>query len=756
MRIAMKHKYSKYLNGLGLLVVVWSINFSGLNKHYFSAKPGGDPEERILARVDSVMEMMTLEEKIGQMTLFTSDWDVTGPTIRATYKEDIRAGKVGAIFNAHTAAYNRELQRVAVEETRLGIPLLFGYDVIHGYKTIFPVPLGEAASWDLEAIEKSARVSAVEAAAAGLHWTFAPMVDIARDPRWGRIMEGAGEDTYLGSLIAQARVKGFQGDDLGAVNTVVACAKHYAAYGAALAGRDYSTVDMSERMLREIYLPPFKAALDAGCGTFMTSFNELDGVPATANKFLLDEILRKEWHFPGFVVTDYTSIDEMINHGYAADQRQAAEQALDAGVDMDMQSAAYYNHLEDLVKSGDVQEEQIDQAVQRILRMKFLLGLFDDPYKYSDEARQKRELLSPEHLEASRDVARKSIVLLKNERGTLPLNRDIRKLAVIGPLADNHQDMIGAWSGAGDAKDVTTLLQGLRNVVGQRVVYAMGCEADQDNRDGFAQAINLVQSADAIVLAIGEKAYMSGEAASRSDITLPGPQLELAQRLKETGKPLIIVLMNGRPLAIPWLAEHADAIVETWFLGTQAGPAIADVLFGDYNPSGRLPVTFPRSVGQVPLFYNMKNTGRPMDPNNKYTSKYLDIPNTPLYPFGFGLSYTTFSYGDPRVSRTTMQAKGSITASVEITNTGKLAGTETVQWYIRDLVGSVTRPVRELKHFERVHLQPGESRQVSFEITLNDLKFYDKDLHYKAEPGDFQVFVGPDASTERSVKFTLN
>ena len=756
MRIAMKHKYSKYLNGLGLLFVVWSINFSGLNKHYFSAKPGGDPEERILARVDSVMEMMTLEEKIGQMTLFTSDWDVTGPTIRATYKEDIRAGKVGAIFNAHTAAYNRELQRVAVEETRLGIPLLFGYDVIHGYKTIFPVPLGEAASWDLEAIEKSARVSAVEAAAAGLHWTFAPMVDIARDPRWGRIMEGAGEDTYLGSLIAQARVKGFQGDDLGAVNTVVACAKHYAAYGAALAGRDYSTVDMSERMLREIYLPPFKAALDAGCGTFMTSFNELDGVPATANKFLLDEILRKEWHFPGFVVTDYTSIDEMINHGYAADQRQAAEQALDAGVDMDMQSAAYYNHLEDLVKSGDVQEEQIDQAVQRILRMKFLLGLFDDPYKYSDEARQKRELLSPEHLEASRDVARKSIVLLKNERGTLPLNRDIRKLAVIGPLADNHQDMIGAWSGAGDAKDVTTLLQGLRNVVGQRVVYAMGCEADQDNRDGFAQAINLAQSADAIVLAIGEKAYMSGEAASRSDITLPGPQLELAQRLKETGKPLIIVLMNGRPLAIPWLAEHADAIVETWFLGTQAGPAIADVLFGDYNPSGRLPVTFPRSVGQVPLFYNMKNTGRPMDPNNKYTSKYLDIPNTPLYPFGFGLSYTTFSYGDPRVSRTTMQAKGSITASVEITNTGKLAGTETVQWYIRDLVGSVTRPVRELKHFERVHLQPGESRQVSFEITLNDLKFYDKDLHYKAEPGDFQVFVGPDASTERSVKFTLN
>ncbi|MEZ4898768.1 MAG: glycoside hydrolase family 3 N-terminal domain-containing protein [Saprospiraceae bacterium] len=756
MRIAMKHKYSKYLNGLGLLVVVWSINFSGLNKHYFSAKPGGDPEERILARVDSVMEMMTLEEKIGQMTLFTSDWDVTGPTIRATYKEDIRAGKVGAIFNAHTAAYNRELQRVAVEETRLGIPLLFGYDVIHGYKTIFPVPLGEAASWDLEAIEKSARVSAVEAAAAGLHWTFAPMVDIARDPRWGRIMEGAGEDTYLGSLIAQARVKGFQGDDLGAVNTVVACAKHYAAYGAALAGRDYSTVDMSERMLREIYLPPFKAALDAGCGTFMTSFNELDGVPATANKFLLDEILRKEWHFPGFVVTDYTSIDEMINHGYSADQRQAAEQALNAGVDMDMQSAAYYNHLEDLVKSGDVQEEQIDQAVQRILRMKFLLGLFDDPYKYSDEARQKRELLSPEHLEASRDVARKSIVLLKNERGTLPLNRDIRKLAVIGPLADNHQDMIGAWSGAGDAKDVTTLLQGLRNVVGQRVVYAMGCEADQDNRDGFAQAINLAQSADAIVLAIGEKAYMSGEAASRSDITLPGPQLELAQRLKETGKPLIIVLMNGRPLAIPWLAEHADAIVETWFLGTQAGPAIADVLFGDYNPSGRLPVTFPRSVGQVPLFYNMKNTGRPMDPNNKYTSKYLDIPNTPLYPFGFGLSYTTFSYGDPRVSRTTMQAKGSITASVEITNTGKLAGTETVQWYIRDLVGSVTRPVRELKHFERVHLQPGESRQLSFEITLNDLKFYDKDLHYKAEPGDFQVFVGPDASTERSVKFTLN
>lgn len=749
-----KQRFSKYLYGLGLLVIVWSINFSGLNKQYFSAKPD-ETEDKLKDRVDSVLHLMTLEEKVGQMTLFTSDWDVTGPTMRSTYKADIKAGKVGAIFNAHTADYNRELQRIAVEETRLGIPLIFGYDVIHGYKTIFPVPLGESSSWDLTAMERSARIAATEAAAAGLHWTFAPMVDIAHDPRWGRIMEGAGEDTYLGSKIAAARVKGFQGDDLAATNTLVACVKHYAAYGAAQAGRDYSTVDMSERVLREVYLPPFKAAIDAGCGTVMTSFNELDGVPATANKFLLDEVLRKEWNFPGFVVTDYTSIDEMMNHGYSADQSQVAEQAVNAGVDMDMQSAAYYNHLVDLVKAGKVKETTIDDAVSRILRIKFLLGLFDDPYRYSDEQREKTQILSDANRQAARDVARKSIVLLKNENQTLPLNSAIRKLAVIGPLADDQLDMIGAWSGAGEARHVTTLISGIREVIGDRAEYTMGCAVDQDDRFGFNAAVELAKKSDAVVLAIGEKAYMSGEAASRSDITVPGPQLDLARALKATGKPLIVVLMNGRPLAIPWLAENADAIVEAWFLGTEAGPAISDVLFGAYNPSGKLTVTFPRSVGQVPIFYNMKNTGRPMDPNNKYTSKYLDIPNTPQFPFGFGLSYTTFTYGKPELSSDVLRSGGSIQVSIDVTNSGKMEGKETVQSYTRDLVGSVTRPVKELKGFQQLTLKPGETRKVQFTITPDDLRFYDKDLNYRTEPGDFRVFLGGSSAVTDYVQFTL-
>ena len=753
-RMITRQRFSKYLYGLGLLAIVWSINFSGLNKQFFSAKPD-EVEDKIKDRVDSVLHLMTLEEKVGQMTLFTSDWDVTGPTMRATYKADIKEGKVGAIFNAHTAAYNRELQRIAVEETRLGIPLLFGYDVIHGYKTIFPIPLGESSSWDLAAMERSARIAASEAAAAGLHWTFAPMVDIARDPRWGRVMEGAGEDTYLGSKIAAARVKGFQGNDLAATNTLVACVKHYAAYGAAQAGRDYSTVDLSERVLREIYLPPFKAALDAGCGTVMTSFNELDGVPATANRFLLDEVLRKEWNFPGFVVTDYTSIDEMINHGYSADQTQAAEQAVNAGVDMDMQSAAYYNHLIDLVQEGKVSEATIDEAVRRILRIKFMLGLFDDPYRYSDEQREKSEILSDKNRQAAREVARKSVVLLKNEKQTLPLSIGIRKLAVIGPLADSQLDMIGAWSGAGEARHVTTLLTGIKNVIGDRVDYSMGCPVDQDDRSGFGAAIDLAKKSDAVVLVIGEKAYMSGEAASRSDITVPGPQLDLARELKATGKPLIVVLMNGRPLAIPWLADNADAILEAWFLGTEAGPAISDVLFGDYNPSGRLTVTFPRSVGQVPIFYNMKNTGRPMDPNNKYTSKYLDIPNTPQFPFGFGLSYTSFAYGKPQLSSPELHSGGSVQVSIEVTNTGKMEGTETVQCYVRDLVGSVTRPIKELKGFQQITLKPGESSNVQFTLTPDDLRFYDQEMNYRAEPGDFRVFLGENSAVSDYVQFTL-
>ncbi len=706
---------------------------------------------------DSLIRLMTLEEKIGQMTLFTSDWDVTGPTLRAGYRDDVAAGRVGAIFNAHTAAYNRELQRVAVESTRLGIPLLFGYDVIHGYRTIFPIPLGEAASWNLEAIERASRIAAEEATAAGLHWTFAPMVDIARDPRWGRIMEGAGEDVYLGSLIASARVRGFQGDDLSAPNTLLACAKHYAAYGAAQAGRDYHTVDMSDRVLRETYLPPFRAALDAGAATFMTSFNELNGIPATANKYLLTDILRDEWGFDGFVVTDYTSINEMVMHGSAADDADAGRQAVNAGVDMDMQGAVFHNYLADQVRKGEVDIQMVNKAVRRILLMKYALGLFDDPYRYSNTERERQVVMSAANREAARDVARRSIVLLKNEGNVLPLSPSVRKLAVIGPLADNQADLLGAWHADGRAADVVTLLRGIRERVSPQteVRYVKGCDVASSDRNGFAAAVTAARQADVIVVAVGESEGMSGEAASRSNIDLPGVQLDLIQSLLRLGKPLVVVLMNGRPLAIPELAAQAPAILETWFLGTEAGHAIADVLFGDYNPSGKLPVSFPRSLGQVPIFYSAKPTGRPMDPNNKYTSKYLDEANTPLYPFGYGLSYTTFAYSNLAFDRTTIRLNDTVRVTVTVANTGSRAGQETVQLYIRDRVGSVTRPLRELKGFQQVVLEPGQNRQVTFAITSAELSFYRADMSFGAEAGEFDIFVGGSSDAGLSGRIRL-
>ncbi len=747
--------FKKIIHLVALLFVAYLMNSfvlrSGIMKHSQMSKT-------MEQRVDSLLALMTLEEKIGQMTLFTSDWEMTGPTLRAEYKEDIRKGRVGAIFNAHTAAYTRELQRIAVEETRLKIPLIFGYDVIHGYKTIFPIPLGEAASWDLQAIEQAARVAAVEASAAGLHWTFAPMVDIARDPRWGRISEGAGEDTYLGSAIAAARVRGFQGNGFDKADAVLACAKHYAAYGAAQAGRDYHTVDLSEQVLREVYLPPFKAARDAGAWTFMTAFNEWNGIPATANARLLKDILKWEWGFPGFVVTDYTSINEMVPHGYAADDKHAAECSVNAGVDMDMQGAVYYHHLASLVKEGKVKVSRIDDAVRRILRLKFLLGLFDDPYRFCDEAREKRLLMAPEHQAAARDMARKSIVLLRNEKQTLPLSKQIKTLAVIGPLADSKQDMLGNWSAAGDAKDCVTLLEGIRAKLSDqsRVLYEKGCDIEsKSDRSGIAKALAAVKKADAVVVAVGEAGWMSGEAASRSDIGLPGLQEELVKALVATQKPVVVVLMNGRPLAIPWVAENAPAILETWFAGTQGGHAIADVLFGDYNPSGKLPVTFPRSVGQIPLFYNMKNTGRPADPNNKYTSKYLDIPNSPQWPFGFGLSYTTFSYSDLQVDKKEFGYNDVLNIRVKVTNTGQREGEETAQLYVRDLVGSVTRPVRELKGFQKVQLKPGESKVVAFRLSADDLRFYNADLLFRAEPGAFDLWVGGDSNATLGTRVTL-
>jgi beta-glucosidase len=709
------------------------------------------------AFVEQLLSRMTLEEKIGQLTLYTSDYDVSGPFLRAGYLDDIKAGRVGAIFNAFTAAFTRKLQTMAVEQTRLKVPLLFGYDVIHGFRTIFPIPLGEAASWDLAAIEKSARIAATEASAAGLHWTFAPMVDIARDPRWGRIAEGAGEDTYLGSLIARARVQGFQGQAIGRDDTLLACAKHFAAYGAAEAGRDYNSVDISERTLREVYLPPFQAAVDAGAATIMTSFNEISGIPSTGNRHLLTDILRNEWKFQGFVVTDYTSINEMINHGFAANEAEAGELAINSGVDMDMQGAIFQNELAKLVAQQRVSVAAIDAAVRRILRLKYKLGLFANPFAYSDETREKTRIMAPEHLQAAFEMAKKAIVLLKNDGNLLPLAKNGGTIALIGPLADNRHEPLGSWCGAGDWQHVMTIRQGLaaRLSPGCKLLYAKGCNINDTARDGFAEAVQLAQQADVIVAAMGEEAIMSGEAASRANLNLPGVQEELLRELKASGKPVVLILMNGRPLTIPWAAEHIPAIVECWFLGTQSGHAIAEVLLGDYNPSGRLPVSFPRTIGQIPVYYNHKNTGRPLDVNNKYTSKYLDVANSPLYPFGFGLSYTRFSYANLTLNQAAMTPADKLVVSVEVKNCGERAGTETVQLYLRDEFASVTRPVKELKKFCQITLQPGESQNVAFALALNDLSFYDRNMQWTAEPGTFVVMVGANASDLLSARFEL-
>ncbi|MDQ3687460.1 MAG: beta-glucosidase BglX, partial [Acidobacteriota bacterium] len=624
------------------------------------------------------------------------------------------------------------------------IPLLFGYDVIHGYRTIFPVPLGEASSWDARTVERSAQVAAREASAAGVRWTFAPMVDVARDPRWGRIVEGAGEDPYFGSVMARARVRGFQGADYGDPTRVVACAKHYVAYGAAEAGRDYNTTDMSETTLREIYLPPFKAAVDAGVGTFMSAFNDLNGVPTSANSFTLTEVLRGEWKFDGLVVSDYESVKELMNHGFAEGEAAAARAALNAGVDIEMVSRLYNKHGAQLVRENKLSMSTLDEAVRRVLRVKFRLGLFENPYV--DETREATEILSREHLRAAREVAARSLVLLKNERETLPLAQTLRSIAVIGPLADDQKNLIGSWSAdaLGKTDNVITLLAGIKAKVGAetKITYAKGCEIACDNADGFAEAVRAASESDVAIITVGESAEMSGEAASRSSLDLPGRQLELVKAVQATGKPTVIVLMNGRPLTINWIAENTLAILETWFAGTEAGNAIADVLFGDINPGGKLPVTFPRHVGQIPLYYNHKSTGRPPDAKNKYTSKYLDVDVTPLFPFGHGLSYTQFRLTNLQLSAQRIRADGRLTASVEVENTGRRAGDEVVQLYIRDVAASVTRPVRELKGFERITLRPGERRRVTFTLTPESLGFYDREMRFRVEPGAFKVFVG--------------
>ncbi|MEE9347141.1 MAG: beta-glucosidase BglX [Robiginitomaculum sp.] len=722
-----------------------------------------EPEGHAL--IDGLIAQMTLEEKIGQMTLFSANWSDTGAVNRESWREDVKAGKVGAVFSLFTAQKTRAMQTIAVEQTRLGIPLLFGYDVIHGHRTTFPIPLAEAASWDLEAIELSARIAGREAAAEGLHWTFAPMVDIARDPRWGRIAEGAGEDVYLGSKIAAARVRGFQGDDLGAHDTILATAKHFAAYGAAQAGRDYHTTDMSQRELRETYFPPFEAALEAGAATLMTSFNALNGVPVTGSSFLLTDVLREEWGFEGFVVTDYTSINEMVPHGYSRDNKQAGEQSLNAGVDMDMQGAVFMTHLEQSIEDGAVKMAQIDTAVARILEMKYRLGLFDDPYRYSDLAREKAEIYSAVNIAAARDIARKSIVLLKNDNDVLPLSSAAQSIAIIGPLGDSKSDMLGNWIGAGDRKTrPVSLTEGLRARYGAgNVTYIKGADytlGAKPNPDAIKQAVALAQKSDVIIAAMGERWSLSGEAASRTDLQLPGNQQALLEALVATGKPVILVLINGRPLALEW-AQNEDnvaAIIEAWQPGMEGGHAIADILSGDYNPSGRLPLTVPRNVGQVPLYYNMLHTGRPVtdaEPNAKFKSRYLATPNTPLYAFGYGLSYTDFKYSKISLSADSLPVSGTLTASVTVTNSGKRAGVETVQLYIQDKFGSVVRPVKQLKGFEQITLDAGQSQTVSFTLTAKDLSFYRADMSFGAEAGAFNIFIGSASDNTRKAAFTL-
>jgi beta-glucosidase len=661
---------------------------------------------------------------------------------------------VGSFLGVHGAAYTREMQRVAVEESRAGIPLLFAHDVIHGFRTLFPVSLAEAASWDEAAVERAARIGAVEAAAAGLHWTFAPMVDIGRDARWGRVVEGAGEDPYLGSVMAAARVRGFQGGDLSDSLTILATAKHFVAYGAAEAGRDYNTVDVSERTLREVFLPPFKAAVEAGAESVMGAFNEISGIPMHAHDQLNNAVLRREWGWDGVYVSDYTGVMELIPHGVAADSVHAGILGLNAGVDIDMVSGIYIRHLPEAVRAGRLDEAVVDESVRRVLRAKYRLGLFDDPYRYSDEGREARLTLAPEHIAEARDMARRSIVLLRNApyegAPVLPLRKDLRTLAVIGALAEDRRSALGSWAAAGRVDDVVSVLDGIRAAVpGTNVVYAPGAPVEAPDRSGFADAVRLAGEADAVILVLGEHQDMSAEARNRTSLDLPGVQHELLEAVHATGKPLVVVLMNGRPLSIPWLDEHVPAIVEAWYLGVQMGPAVADVLFGDYNPAGRLPMTFPRTVGQVPIYYNHKNTGRPPAEEERYTSKYIDVHWTPLYPFGHGLSYTTFEYANLRLSRSRIEAHEPLEVSVDVANTGHRAGDEVVQLYLRDDVASVTRPVRELRGFERITLGPGETRTVRFTLGPEDLAFYDQQMRRVVEPGSFTVWVGASSTDER-------
>jgi beta-glucosidase len=723
--------------------------------------------------VSDLMAKMTLEEKLGQINLSSGNMGAVLGSGEGL-EDMIRKGQIGA-----TGGYTFESVKkieTASQESRLKIPVLIGVDVIHGYRTVFPIPLGLASTWDLGMVEKSARIAAIEASASGICWTYSPMVDIARDPRWGRVAEGAGEDPWLGAQIARAMVHGYQGDDLSKDNTIMACVKHFALYGAAEAGRDYNTVDMSRISMYQNYLPPYKAAFDAGAGSAMSSFNVIEGVPATGNKWLMTDLLRKQWGFKGFVVTDYTAINEMMAHGMG-DLPTVSALALKAGIDMDMQGLGYLNTLKKSLADGKVTLGEINDACRRVLEAKYKLGLFEDPFKYVKEVRSKNEVMTKEHLQFAREIASRSLVLLKNSNQTLPLKK-AGKIAVVGPLADSQEDLFGCWA-MGDKNFAVSVVKGMRNAIGSaaEIKYAKGANitddlylaehikpffvmpgaprAAVDSRtpdELIQEAVAVAKESDVVVAVLGEAATMSGEAASRSDIGIPESQKNLLKALVATGKPVVLVLVNGRPLTLVWENEHVNAMLEAWAPGIEGGDAIADVLFGDYNPAGKITMTFPRSVGQIPIYYNHRNTGRPFDPKSKFTSKYLDIPNEPLFPFGYGLSYTTFEYGDIELSKTSLKGEETLTAKIKVTNTGKVAGEEVVQLYISDPAATIARAVKELKGFQKIKLNPGESRMVEFPVTTEALKYYHSDLKYDWDPGEFIVQIGTNSQEVKMAK----
>jgi beta-glucosidase len=726
-------------------------------------------------KVDSLLSIMTIDEKIGQMNQYNGFWDVTGPAPKngdAKFKfNNLKKGLVGSMLNVRGVEEITALQKIAVEETRLGIPLIIGNDVIHGYKTLSPIPLAEAASWDLEEIENSARIAALEASAAGTNWTFAPMVDISRDARWGRVMEGAGEDPFLGSLIAAARVRGFQGDDLSKHNTIAATAKHFAGYGFAESGRDYNTVDVSKNTLYNIILPPFMATLDAGVRTFMNGFNELDGVPVTGSLFLQRDLLKGEWNFDGFVISDWGSIQEMIPHGYAKDGAHATELAIKAGSDMDMESHLYIKNIKELVESKKLDIKLIDDAVSRILRVKFELGLFDDPYKYLNVEREKEVLYHPDNLKGVLEMAKKSIVLLKNKTNLLPLKKENQTIALIGALANDNNSPLGNWRTNSDNNTAITVLEGMKAYPKNKLIYRRGADVNlnrggvvkfhekviinENDKSGFSAAKSAAKNADVVVMVLGEDGFQSGEGRSRTSIGIPGVQQELLEEVYKVNKNIVLVLMNGRPLNINWADKNIPSIVEAWQLGTQTGNAVAQVLYGDYNPSGKLPMSFPRSVGQIPIYYNYKNTGRPGPKKEIFWSHYNDEVNTPLYPFGYGLSYTSFEYSNIKIDNKNLIPGETLNVSVDLKNTGNYSGKEVVQLYIKDRFASVTRPVRELKGFEMVMLSPGETKTINFEISESLLKFYTANETWESESGFFDIFIGTNSNANLQESFEL-